>query len=70
MDFVKLAPLMIPSVKPIGDVIDCRGPAYDRFLQPLLLAALNTDPHGRLGRARRRDHPRDALPAAGAPAGR
>jgi squalene-associated FAD-dependent desaturase len=44
MDFVKLAPLMIPSEKAIGDVIDCRGPAYDRFLQPLMLAALNTDP--------------------------
>jgi hypothetical protein len=44
MDFFKLAPLMIPSAKPIGDVIDCRGPAYDRFLQPLMLAALNTDP--------------------------
>jgi squalene-associated FAD-dependent desaturase len=44
MDFVKLAPLMIPANKPIGDVIECRGPAYDRFLQPLMLAALNTDP--------------------------
>ena len=28
----------------IGDVIDCRGPLYDRLLQPLLLAALNTEP--------------------------
>jgi hypothetical protein len=35
---------MISSAKPIGGVIDCRGPAYDRFLQPLMLAALNTDP--------------------------
>jgi len=25
-------------------VINCSGPAYDRFLQPLMLAALNTDP--------------------------
>lgn len=44
MDFLKFAPLMIPANKPIGEVIDCRGPAYDRFLQPLMLAALNTDP--------------------------
>jgi len=44
MDFLKLARLLIPTGKPIGEVIDCRGPAYDRFLQPLMLAALNTDP--------------------------
>src|ERR1051326_9207703 len=44
MDFLKLAPLAIPVNKPIGEVINCSGPAYDRFLQPLMLAALNTDP--------------------------
>jgi squalene-associated FAD-dependent desaturase len=44
IDFLKLAPLLIPTGKPIGAVIDCAGPAYDRFLQPLMLAALNTDP--------------------------
>ena len=25
-------------------MIDCAGPAYDRFLNPLMLAALNCDP--------------------------
>src|SRR4051794_18430430 len=44
LDFLKMAPLMLPTGKPIGAVISCSGPAYDRFLQPLLLAALNTDP--------------------------
>src|ERR1044072_2467424 len=44
MDFLKLAPLAIPVNKPIDAVINCAGPAYDRFLQPLMLAALNTDP--------------------------
>jgi hydroxysqualene dehydroxylase len=29
---------------PIGDAIDCSGPLYERLLQPLLLAALNTEP--------------------------
>ena len=38
MDFLKLAPLLMPTGKPIGAVIDCAGPAYDRFLQPLMLA--------------------------------
>ena len=28
----------------MGQVIDCSGPAYDRFLHPLMLAALNCDP--------------------------
>ena len=44
MDFLKLAPLAVPANKPISEVINCSGPAYDRFLQPLMLAALNTDP--------------------------
>jgi hypothetical protein len=44
MDFLKLAPLAIPVNKPIGDVINCAGPAYHCFLAPLMLAALNTDP--------------------------
>jgi hydroxysqualene dehydroxylase len=44
MDFIKLAPLAIPANKPIGEVISCSGPAYHRFLQPLMLAALNCDP--------------------------
>jgi squalene-associated FAD-dependent desaturase len=28
----------------IGEVINCKGPLYDRLLGPLLLAALNTEP--------------------------
>jgi squalene-associated FAD-dependent desaturase len=28
----------------ISDVLTCRGPVYQRLLQPMLLAALNTDP--------------------------
>jgi squalene-associated FAD-dependent desaturase len=28
----------------IGDVLDCKGPLYDRLIGPLLLAALNTEP--------------------------
>ena len=44
MDFIKLAALAIPANKPIGEVINCSGPAYHRFLEPLMLAALNTDP--------------------------
>jgi squalene-associated FAD-dependent desaturase len=43
-DFLKLARLLLPTNQPMGEVIDCSGPAYDRFLQPLMLAALNTDP--------------------------
>src|SRR6185295_8111847 len=39
-----MAKLMLPTNKPIGQVIDCTGPAYERFLGPLMLAALNCDP--------------------------
>ena len=28
----------------IGEVIDCKGPLYERLIGPLLLAALNTEP--------------------------
>jgi squalene-associated FAD-dependent desaturase len=28
----------------VGEVIDCKGPLYDRLLGPFLLAALNTEP--------------------------
>ena len=28
----------------IADVIDCKGPLYDRMLRPVLISALNTDP--------------------------
>ena len=30
--------------RPIGNVMNCSGPIYDRLLHPLLLAALNIDP--------------------------
>jgi squalene-associated FAD-dependent desaturase len=43
-EFIAMGKLLIPSGKPIGEVIDCSGPAYDRFLHPLMLAALNCDP--------------------------
>ena len=43
-EFIAMARLLIPTGKPIGAVIDCAGPAYDRFLNPLMLAALNCDP--------------------------
>src|SRR5262245_4482471 len=43
-EFLAMAKLMLPTGKPIGEVIDCTGPAYERFLGPLMLAALNCDP--------------------------
>ena len=43
-EFAAMAKLLIPTSKPVGAVIDCSGPAYERFLQPLMLAALNCDP--------------------------
>ncbi|MEA2928096.1 MAG: hydroxysqualene dehydroxylase [Hyphomicrobiales bacterium] len=43
-DLLAMAKLLLPTRKSLGEVIDCSGPAYDRFLQPLMLAALNTDP--------------------------
>jgi squalene-associated FAD-dependent desaturase len=30
----------------VGDVMACKGPLWDRLMQPFLLAALNTEPHG------------------------
>ena len=44
IDFFGMVKLLLPTTKTMGEVIDCSGPAYDRFLQPLMLAALNTDP--------------------------
>ena len=43
-EFLAMAKLLIPTGKPMGQVIGCSGPAYDRFLYPLMLAALNCDP--------------------------
>jgi hydroxysqualene dehydroxylase len=44
-DYLVLARLMVmPGVKSIGEVIDCRGPLYERLVEPLLLATLNNAP--------------------------
>jgi hydroxysqualene dehydroxylase len=32
------------SDQTIGDILDCEGPLYERFVDPLLLAVLNTEP--------------------------
>jgi hydroxysqualene dehydroxylase len=45
VDYLPLARLAWTSVdKPIGEVINCSGPIYERLLEPLLLAALNIAP--------------------------
>jgi squalene-associated FAD-dependent desaturase len=45
IDYLKLSRLLWIKVDgAIGEVIDCSGPLYHRLLQPLLLAALNTEP--------------------------
>jgi hydroxysqualene dehydroxylase len=45
LDYLKLSRLpWIKADGPIDDAIDCSGPLYERLLQPLLLAALNTEP--------------------------
>jgi squalene-associated FAD-dependent desaturase len=36
--------LRAPPGATIGETIDCKGPLYDRLVEPLLLAALNTEP--------------------------
>ncbi len=44
-DYLPLARLAWTSAeKPIGEVVNCSGPLYDRLLEPLLLAALNITP--------------------------
>ncbi len=43
-EFIAMGKLLLPTGKPMGQVIDCSGPAYERFLHPLMLAALNCDP--------------------------
>ncbi|EJW13282.1 Phytoene desaturase [Rhodovulum sp. PH10] len=43
-DYLGLARLLFAGDRPIGEVIACEGPLYDRLLAPLLVAALNTDP--------------------------
>lgn len=44
-DYLRLLSLMRSGAdRPIGAVLDCTGPLYDRLIQPLLLAALNIEP--------------------------
>jgi squalene-associated FAD-dependent desaturase len=44
-DYLALAPLLRPAPgRRIDEVISCRGPVWDRLIQPLLLAALNVAP--------------------------
>ena len=43
-DFFAMGKLLLPTRRAMGEVIACSGPAYERFIQPLMLAALNTDP--------------------------
>src|SRR5207344_1562722 len=45
VDYLSLARLVWTSVdKPIGKLMNCGGPIYDRLLEPLLLAAVNITP--------------------------
>ena len=45
VDYLPLARLAwAPTDKPIGEVMKCEGPLYERLLEPLLLAALNIAP--------------------------
>ncbi len=45
VDYLPLARLAWTSAdRPIGEVINCSGPIYERLLEPLLLAALNIAP--------------------------
>ncbi len=45
VDYLPLARLAWASAdRPIEEVMNCGGPIYDRFLEPLLLAALNISP--------------------------
>jgi hydroxysqualene dehydroxylase len=48
LDYAPLARLLwAPSSKTVGETISCKGPIYQRLVEPLLLAALNIDPpHG------------------------
>ncbi len=44
-DYLVLARLMwMPGRKTVGEVIDCRGPLYEKLVEPFLLATLNNAP--------------------------
>ena len=46
-DYLALARLLLAGQdKRIDEVIGCKGPLWDRLLEPFLLAALNTEPKG------------------------
>jgi squalene-associated FAD-dependent desaturase len=45
LDYLPLARMLFPAHgRTLGSVITCQGAAYERVLQPFLLAALNIDP--------------------------
>jgi hydroxysqualene dehydroxylase len=45
VDYLSLIRLLWPTPgKRLGDIMACSGPAYERVVQPFLLAALNIDP--------------------------
>lgn len=44
LDYLRLARLLKAPDKPIGEVIDCKGPLYEQLLVPLITSALNTEP--------------------------
>jgi hydroxysqualene dehydroxylase len=43
-DYLVLARLLWPRHKTVGEMIDCRGPLYERLVEPFLLATLNNAP--------------------------
>jgi len=44
LDYLPFARLAWAADRPIGALLACAGPAYERVLKPFLLAALNIDP--------------------------
>jgi squalene-associated FAD-dependent desaturase len=45
LDYLELGKLLIANGdKTVGDVLSCKGPLWDRLLEPFFLAALNTEP--------------------------
>ena len=45
LDYLELGKLLIANRdKTVGDVLSCKGPLWDRLLEPFFLAALNTKP--------------------------
>ncbi len=47
LDYLPLVKLLAPQAdKRLCDVIRCQGPLWERLIEPLMLAALNTDPAG------------------------